>query len=584
MAQNGASPVRWLDRPPAQTAWSEPRMIIPKRPCLYCRLSYAPDGSVEKVERQEEDGRVMGARLTWPDFCCVYVDNSASAWQRNRRRPDWDRMLLTLDADSGRLIPVDPKANHHHDGIMVYHGDRLIRQPYDLELLLGIADTRRIPLASVSGVRDLSNSDDRFILRIEAAQACRASDDTSRRVKRGRLSTARRGRMRPGGRRTFGWGPLTGEIRKTIDPKTGDVREVPVRDKDKLIEDEIAYLRECGHLVLAGLSENNAVTWMNSRTLTSEGNPWTKNVLRKALSAYRMAGLVESKEGELYRAVWDPVYADTIDEALEIVEGLRAILAANSEKFGYHGSARKWLLTGVMECSGCHAPSPEEPLGGDCPTEALTCDKPHARFSRKPMHGTSYYYCRMCGRVRSLQNLDAYIDGRTLRLLNSADFVKELAARQQGAHGDSPKIAAQLVAVRARKLENEAKLRRLADNPSLDPEVLVDAIASYDRKIKELEGQLNAGRRTGVLGRVANISREAWLREDITIRSEVVGALFRIIAYRSGQRGPGFDSSTIKLVRKQLATEGEKDTGKKTAQKGQRVQPWRPQGQIETED
>jgi hypothetical protein len=70
----------------------------------------------------------MGQRLNWPEFCCVYVDNSRSAWQRNRKRPDWDRMLCAFDATGRHLIPHDPKANHHHDGIMTYHGDRLIRR------------------------------------------------------------------------------------------------------------------------------------------------------------------------------------------------------------------------------------------------------------------------------------------------------------------------------------------------------------------------------------------------------------------------------------------------------------------------
>lgn len=550
-------------------------MVIPRRPCLYTRLSYAPDGSVEKVEQQEEDGRAMGARLTWPDFCCVYVDNSASAWQRNRKRPDWERMLLTLDADSGRLVPAEPKANHHHDGIMVYHGDRLIRQPYDLELLLNIADTRRIPLASVSGVRDLSSPDDRFILRIEAAQACRASDDTSRRVKRGRLATAQRGRMRPGGKRTFGWGALTGEMRKVIDPKTGDVREVPVRDKDQTIEEELKILRECGELVLAGLSEKNALGWINKRTLTSGGRPWTQRGLKQALCTYRMAGLVESKEGDLYRAVWEPVYADTIEDALEIVEGLRAIFAANSEKYGYHGRARKHLLTGGAECSECHEPSPEEPLGGDCPSDPLTCGKVHLKFSRKPVNGTPYYYCKRCFKGRTQANLDAYVVGRVLRLLSSAPFLRELEKYQEQAQGDRPKVAAELVALRARKRETEGQLRQLADHPNLNPLLLADSIASFDRKIKELESQADAGTGKSLMRRMVGISLEAWEQEDINIRAEVVTTLFRILVYRTSQRGPGFDPSTVKMVRRR---QEQPDMHKKDSKvsEARTPEPWRP--------
>ncbi|KAB1141601.1 hypothetical protein F7R91_31780 [Streptomyces luteolifulvus] len=54
-----------------------------------------------------------------------------------------------------------------------------MRQPFDLERLLSVAESRGIRIASPSGARDLDNPDDRFILRIEVAQACRESDNTS---------------------------------------------------------------------------------------------------------------------------------------------------------------------------------------------------------------------------------------------------------------------------------------------------------------------------------------------------------------------------------------------------------------------
>lgn len=525
-------------------------MKIPEHWCLYTRLSYAPDGSVEKVERQEDDGRSRGRALGWGEPCCVYVDNSRSAWQRNRTRPDWDRMLCTMDASGARLIKEDPKADHVHDGIMTYHGDRLIRQPYDLELLLNLAYARDLPLASVTGVRNLNNADDRFILRIEAAQACRASDDTSRRVKRGRLSTATKGRQRPGGKRTFGWGLPTGEYRKIVDDETDEVRKVPVLDHSTTVPGETKYLKECGELILAGMSGNAALHWLNSRTLTSGGRPWTSRGMKQSLMAYRMAGYVE-KDGELYEAVWDPVYADTREEALEMVEALRAIFAAKSEEFGYHGRARKHLLTGVAECSDCHAPNPEEPNGGGtCPRDAATCEVPHQRFSRKPINGTHYYYCPQCNRGRTMANLDAYLDGRMLKVLNSKAFLRQLEKQAQAKAEATPNYAAQIAVLKTSKTEKEKQLKNLADHPSLDPAVAVMALESFDQKIRELQDKQAAVTRTGLLGRLARISVEGWHREDMAVRSEAVAMLYRVIVYRTSQRGPGFDASTIKLVRR----------------------------------
>jgi site-specific DNA recombinase len=63
----------------------------------------------------------------------IYVDNGASAWQRNRKRPGWD--ALAAAARRGEI-------KH----IACYHPDRLVRQPFDLEELLSISDENGIAL------------------------------------------------------------------------------------------------------------------------------------------------------------------------------------------------------------------------------------------------------------------------------------------------------------------------------------------------------------------------------------------------------------------------------------------------------
>src|SRR5215472_8977206 len=101
---------------------------------IYCRLSRAIDGSTEKVEDQERICRRLARQLGW-DVAEVYTDNSLSAWQKNRRRPRWDAMLA--DIGEGKI-----------NALVVYHGDRLIRHPKDLETLIDLADTRGIKLAA----------------------------------------------------------------------------------------------------------------------------------------------------------------------------------------------------------------------------------------------------------------------------------------------------------------------------------------------------------------------------------------------------------------------------------------------------
>lgn len=57
-----------------------PMATTPKAAGIYCRLSYAPDGSLEKVERQETDCRQVGDRLAWPvSEAHIFHDNNKSA-------------------------------------------------------------------------------------------------------------------------------------------------------------------------------------------------------------------------------------------------------------------------------------------------------------------------------------------------------------------------------------------------------------------------------------------------------------------------------------------------------------------------
>lgn len=501
---------------------------IPKQPCLYTRLSYAPDGSLEKCEAQEQDGRAAGARLGWPEFCCVYVDNSRSAWQRNRKRPDWDRMLLTLDRDSGKLIPTDPKANHNHDGIMTYHGDRLIRQPFDLELLLNIADTRHIPLASVSGVRDLSNPDDRFVLRIEAAQACREVDNISRRRKRGytRQVTVH-GKCQQGGHRPYGWGANTGRTRTKRDPETDEEYEVEVLDFNKPVPEEGRHLAEAARRILAGLSANGAVRYMNSVSTTTLGGPWSIRVLWSVLTAPRIAGLIE-RDGVLHKASWEPVISN------EQREALLAVRAQNRKEKPNPGPARKYLLTGALKCERC--------------SNTRWRTKP-ARKAKEGQTPTRVYDCAQCHLSRNVAHLDAYVTGRALRLLNSERFLGELHA---AATDGMPDVAAQITALEIRKEQTEKQLKDLADHPDVDPALAMLSLASFDRKISELRNQLAMTSRQRLLMRLAGISKEKWEAEPIDVRHQVIAGLYEIEVKTDGRHGRGFWPDSVALHRKPL--------------------------------
>src|SRR5713101_3807433 len=138
---------------------------------IYCRKSIKGDRQQITVNRQKrlalDDCGKLGLSV---DAKNIYIDNGASAWQRNRKRPGWDE-----------LIKAAQRGEVKH--IVCYHPDRLMRQPRDLEELLSISDEYGIMLYGRVNRRDLQDPDDRYALRIEIAHACRSSDDTSRRMK-----------------------------------------------------------------------------------------------------------------------------------------------------------------------------------------------------------------------------------------------------------------------------------------------------------------------------------------------------------------------------------------------------------------
>ena len=135
----------------------------------YARLSWNPSTrELEKIETQHEDNEATIARHG--GTVGLYLDDGLSAWKAGVRRHDFEKLLERARSGVSQ-------------GIAVWHVDRLFRQPRDLERLIDLAD-HGFRVISSHGSRDLSDPDDRFILRIEVAHAARSSDDTSRRIKR----------------------------------------------------------------------------------------------------------------------------------------------------------------------------------------------------------------------------------------------------------------------------------------------------------------------------------------------------------------------------------------------------------------
>lgn len=505
---------------------------LPRAAGIYCRLSHAPDGSVEKVERQEYDCRQLAARLGWGlSEQHIFIDNSRSAWRRDRVRPDWERMLRAVEL--GEI-----------DGLLVYHGDRLIRQPFDLEKLISIADVRRgFRIASPSGTRNLDSPDDRFVLRIEAAQACREVDNIARRVARDRKALLAKGKRLGGGRyRPFGFGVDTGRTEWKVNRATGEEFEVPVVDWDQVRSDEAELIVACVERLLSGQSQGGVRRWLSSKCNTTAGNEWSASGFRAMMTSPRIAGLIEHG-GRLYEARWPAIISP------ETREDVLAVFRNSREKHRKpKGRGRKHLLSGVGECGRCHSllmSGTGQGRGGGNRRQVSPATQKWRRV----------YQCRDCGLARDVAYLDAYVEGHVLRLLNSPDFLSSVLSGSD----DRSEVTSQITMLEARRTELEKEMESAAEDLSIDSALALRTLSRYQERLGELRAQLAASTEERLLARMAGISHEKWLTEPVDVRSTVVRMLFRVVILPVRKKGPGFDPASVRVIRRQHG-EGGGDT------------------------
>lgn len=297
----------------------------------YGRLSRVPEtGELEKIDTQHADNRQVIDRLG--GTLGEELSDGLSAWKRGVRRPGWETLLERVKAGES-------------DGIVVWHTDRLFRQPRDLEALIDLAD-KGFTVASAHGKKDLSNPDDRFILRIEVAHAARSSDDTQRRIKR-RFETLRgQGVLHDQGR-AFGFPGMDYTISNKANRK-------PVAAE--LVERERAALRDGTRARLAGLSQTViAHDWNTAGLKTVTGKAWTPAAVRDVLDRPRNAGLIEHDGQIVGRIEGDPIVPVADFERLQAIRAGR--------KRGRAPGA-VYVASGIARCELCQHPLSGRPHTG----------------------------------------------------------------------------------------------------------------------------------------------------------------------------------------------------------------------------
>lgn len=288
----------------------------PELTAIYARKSMKGDEKEITVNRQKrlalDDCEKLGLIVHKEN---IFVDNGASAWKRNRKRPGWDALMAKARRGEIRHI-------------VMYHEDRGLRQPRDLEELLAISDEYGIMLYGRANARNLQDHNDRYALRIEIAHACRSSDDTSRRMKDQKQERAESGL--PMGARAYGYS----KNGMKVNPKEAEiVREI----FDRYGKGETPWQ------IAADLSKRGIPA--------ARGGAWGETRVRRLLEGTRVAGIAVHHGQEIGAGKWPAIISRAQWEFTQELLAFRSS-AARSER-AKRNAPRTYLLRGLVTCGKC---------------------------------------------------------------------------------------------------------------------------------------------------------------------------------------------------------------------------------------
>jgi DNA invertase Pin-like site-specific DNA recombinase len=457
-------------------------------------MSHVRDEDQTGVDRQERICRQVAQRLGLVIAGdAVFVDNNRSAWQRRRRRPGWEALLEAIRV--GRVAHV-----------IVYHPDRLMRQPRDLEELLSICDDRQVSLHGEANQRDLSDPDDRFFLRIEVAHACRSSDDTSRRLRAAHADRARDG-VPHSGPRPFGY---------TV-------------DRMHLVEDEADIVRELFRRVVQGESVMGLARELNQRGIrTTLGNTWAATRVRELLSSPRVAGLRVHRGQVVGAGAWPAIVPQGLWE--EVQERLKFRASQLPPRTGSY-----YLLRGVVFCARCGTRMVGTSQGG---RRSYVC----SRMSRVDE--------MRCVRKFQASALESFVTEAAIRLLETLDVSGAPSTATLMSPVDDDAVS--------KDLEELAELRAMWDARELSTKEYREMRRAVEARIKKARARIVVRPAVEVLeGMVGPDAARAWQARhdagDFDRLNAMVRFLFAAVRIGESTAGPfRLDFDRVSIDRNEL--------------------------------
>jgi len=293
----------------------------PLRAIIYARTSNDPTQEGRSVERQQDLCQRVVRERDW-SLVRTIVDNDLSASRHaTKDRPGY--------AELRRLI-----AAREADVLVATDLSRATRNDVDFFLLRDLAATNGVLFCYGGRVYDLTRTDDRFAVGLDALLAARQADETRDKVLQGSARSAARGR--PPGRLQYGY------LREYNE------RGAYVRQYEEPHQAEV--IREMVRRVLAGQSIRSICADLNQR---GEPTPdhgklgWNGTNMRRILTNPHYAGLRVHQGKIIGPGNWPAI----IDEA-DWQSCVSFVTDPERNTTNRQGELR-WLLTGTLKCAVC---------------------------------------------------------------------------------------------------------------------------------------------------------------------------------------------------------------------------------------
>lgn len=463
-------------------------MSAPRAAAIYARISSDPNETRAGVDRQRRDCHAEADRLGWA-LVDEYIDNDVSAYS-GKPRPEYQ---LLADIEAGAV-----------DAVILWHQDRLHRQPIELEQFFQITDRAGISsnVRSVTGNADFGTGDGILVARIMGAVAANESASKSRRILRKKEELAAAGLPVTGGRRPFGY----------------------TRDQLHTEPIEADIVRDLVRRFLAGDSVKSLTEWLAETGVpTTSGGEWRTTTVRQILTSPRIAGLMEHRGNVIGRAAWPAIITEE--------EHRRVVASFAARKRSGRRAPQRYLLSGGL----------------------LRCGKCGTRLYSTPREGRRRYGCLKgpdhggCGRLFiTAEPLEDLVTQAVLYRLDTPELAQAINAQAEA--DDRAREVSDVLAQIQDRLEELGQMFTAGEIVRREFVAMrTDLVEQQERAERRLASLTRTDALAGLTSSGLSLS-ETWHDLNLARQQAIISALVTAVTIGSGRSGArGLDPERVSI-------------------------------------